>query len=431
MFTLCKALPDAQYGTHASGQEVFIIQRVARPMKFAAFISIIISVAVLFAACQGPAGVAGDDGADGADGGQGPQGTPGVDALTAKPGATEVIPFNNAVATPETAAVSAVTINMHDYFIGGRTPTFGATGGGPSVALAFDEAGTDLTITITRGQDDAIPNDFTSVTLTAEDEDGRHAEFPLTLRGNDPPTEVTGADLANIRLGLQTDELDMAKTVGTNWTCSSHNSCTASLEPLFEAPAADMTAGDVLTYEATSEDDSKVTVSVEGNMITLTAVATTGVTEGTTFSNDEDQAVGITIKATDAGGFSATREDLFNVLVDSPPTQENQVPHAATYALTETTLAAKTYTLMNAAELARVFKNDGGGTLDLSAPSSDSTVATATADDTNGLQIMALARGPVTITLTATEPDAGDSTYASEGVGQTVTQEITFEVVAP
>ena len=39
---------------YASGQEVFMTQRVARPMKFAAFISIIISVAVMLAACQEP-----------------------------------------------------------------------------------------------------------------------------------------------------------------------------------------------------------------------------------------------------------------------------------------------------------------------------------------------------------------------------------------
>ena len=40
-------------------------QRVARPMKFAAFISIIISVAVMLAACQGAVGPKGDKGDDG------------------------------------------------------------------------------------------------------------------------------------------------------------------------------------------------------------------------------------------------------------------------------------------------------------------------------------------------------------------------------
>ena len=37
-------------------------QRVARPMKFAAFISIIISMAVIIGACQGAVGPAGKDG---------------------------------------------------------------------------------------------------------------------------------------------------------------------------------------------------------------------------------------------------------------------------------------------------------------------------------------------------------------------------------
>ena len=36
-------------------------KRVARPMKFAAFISIIISVAVIIGACQGAAGTPGED----------------------------------------------------------------------------------------------------------------------------------------------------------------------------------------------------------------------------------------------------------------------------------------------------------------------------------------------------------------------------------
>ena len=65
-------------------------------MKFAAFISLIVSVAVLFAACAGavgpagPQGPAGKDGTDGTDGVQGPQGpkgpqgNPGDSSLVAK-----------------------------------------------------------------------------------------------------------------------------------------------------------------------------------------------------------------------------------------------------------------------------------------------------------------------------------------------------------
>ena len=61
-------------------------QRVARPMKFAAFISIIISVAVMFVACQGavgpegPKGDKGDEGDTGDAGATGPQGDPGTPA---------------------------------------------------------------------------------------------------------------------------------------------------------------------------------------------------------------------------------------------------------------------------------------------------------------------------------------------------------------
>ena len=183
--------------------------------------------------------------------------------------------------------------------------------------------GHNLTITVTRTAG-AFPQVVTAVVLTAEDDDGRYATASLTLRGNDPPTADNNEDLDDIRLGLQTDELTTARTVGTDeWTCNTSHSCTASLMGLFNAPTGD--TGDKLKYEATSGDETKVAVSVDGDMITITAMATTAETEGDMTTNGADQAVGVTIKATDAGGLSATSEDLFSVLVDSPPTLENPV----------------------------------------------------------------------------------------------------------
>ncbi len=60
-------------------------QRVARPMKFAAFISIIISVAVMFVACQGAVGPQGDKGDKGDPGAPGTPGTPGEPGVPGEP----------------------------------------------------------------------------------------------------------------------------------------------------------------------------------------------------------------------------------------------------------------------------------------------------------------------------------------------------------
>ena len=188
-------------------------------------------------------------------------------------------------------------------------------------------------------------------------------------------------------------------------------------------------AVDVLIYEATSDDTSKVVASVDDDMLTITAIATTAVTAADdTTTNGAAQAVKVTLKATDAGDLSVTHETPVSVLVDSPPTLKSPVPHAATYSL-EVNLANKMYTLMNAAELARVFEDDGG-TIDSIIPTT-SDAAIAEADTATGLVITVKARGMVTITLTATEGTGGYNLYTAGGVGQTAKQEITFEVVAP
>ena len=404
-------------------------------MKKVALFLMIVGLAVAMVACQGAVGPKGD-GADGADGAAGQSGLDGIDALGEKPGAVKVLAFNNAVATPESDAVSERTISMHDYFVGGNEPKFSATGGGTAVALAWDDAGVELTITVTR---DATSKEFpaaanlTPVELTAKDGDGRSARVDVSLRDNEPPT-ATGTPLANIRIGLQKDKLTTARDTPTGWMCTTSHSCTASLKDLFQAPDNEM--DDVLTYEATSDDTSKVAVSVDGDMLTITAIATTAVTADDTTTNVAAQAVEVTLKATDAGDLSVTHTTPVSVLVDSPPTLKNVVPFAATYALTKDTLGEAKYTLVNAAELGRVFEDDGVAvavtSTSILATTSDDAIATAEADATDGFVITVKARGMVTITLTATEGDGGDdNNYETGGVGQTAKQEITFEVVAP
>ena len=104
-------------------------QRVARPMKFAAFISIIVSVAVMFVACQGAVGPKGDpgadgkdgaDGADGATGPQGPQGLPGAAALTVRQGVNLTVSINDGKDQQGAAIVgsTAATRDMSSFFRG-------------------------------------------------------------------------------------------------------------------------------------------------------------------------------------------------------------------------------------------------------------------------------------------------------------------------
>jgi hypothetical protein len=110
-------------------------------MKFAAFISIIISVAVMFAACQGavgPKGPKGDDGADGAPGAPGTSGNDGLPGTAALQARSNVDPtllnddelvddegreVDNVATTPADDETKTLTVDLSTYFIGG-TPDF-------------------------------------------------------------------------------------------------------------------------------------------------------------------------------------------------------------------------------------------------------------------------------------------------------------------
>ena len=110
---------------YASGQEVFMTQRVARPMKFAAFISIIISVAVMFAACQGAVGTPGDTGPQGPKGDPGDTGDPGqsgTSALTPLPDPPAIM-INDSKEDGQTSVGSVPAgLSASSYFRGGKLP---------------------------------------------------------------------------------------------------------------------------------------------------------------------------------------------------------------------------------------------------------------------------------------------------------------------
>ena len=98
-------------------------QRVARPMKFAAFISIIISMAVIFAACQGAVGPKGDPGDPGDPGAAGTPGTQGPAGITpiAMTGTTPAPILLNERADG-TLGAGVATVDVTGYFVGGKEP---------------------------------------------------------------------------------------------------------------------------------------------------------------------------------------------------------------------------------------------------------------------------------------------------------------------
>ena len=140
--------------------------------------------------------------------------------------------------------------------------------------------------------------------------------------------------------------------------------------------------GDTLTYTATSGDTAKVTVSVSGADITLTAVAGGTVT--------------VIVQATDPEGAFA-KQDI-TVHVDTPaaaPVVSRNVPDFDLLLEgggTTLTINGDTH-----------FSDANGDTLTYTASSSDTTVATVNVSNSD-IILTKVAAGTATITITATDP---------------------------
>ncbi|MDE0027689.1 MAG: hypothetical protein OXP69_25020 [Spirochaetaceae bacterium] len=422
-------------------------QRVARPMKFAAFISLIVSVAVLFAACagavgppgpQGPQGPKGDDGTDGmpgTTGPTGPTGSPGIDAL--QPISGPALNFNNEVG--DTAAVTELTVDMLDYFTGGNN-TMVVPGDAPTGASATVEEGTSmLTVTIARTGNNAFTDSTTAgewreLKLMASDQDGRKAEYTLMLRTNAPPTLASGADLDAIRIGTSMDEYpdtdddgaSNPRTTGTpEYTCPMYYKCSVSLATLFDD--ADVTAlRETLAYSVESDSTAVVASVDKSGNLAIQGMSSTG----------SDPAT-LTIMVEDAGGLSPTGDPkTVDVHVDAAPTIAKTIPFATSYSLGENR-AAKVYVLLNANEVADLFSDPEGATP--IAPSFDADdadiaeLSISTESATQGALILTVKQateGEMTsVTVIGTEPIAGVSDATAAGIGQMVKQKASFVVV--
>ena len=416
-------------------------------MKFAAFISLIVSVAVLFAACAGavgppgpagPQGPKGDDGTDGMPGTTGPTGPTGSDGIDAlQPISGPALIFNNEVG--DTAAVTELTIDMLDYFTGGNN-TMVVPGDAPSGASATVEEGTSmLTVTIARTGNNAFADSTTAgewqeLKLMASDQDGRKAEYTLMLRTNAAPTLATPV-LEAIRIGTSMDEYpdtdddgdsNPRTTTGTpQYTCPMYYKCSVSLATLFED--ADLTAErETLVYSVESDSTAVVASVDKSGNLTIQGMSSTG----------SDPAT-LTIMVEDAGGLSPTGDPkTVDVHVDAAPTIAKTIPFATSYSLGENR-ATKVYVLLNANEVADLFSDPEGATPIAPSYDADDTdiaeLSISTETATQGSLILTVKQateGEMTsVTIIGTEPTAGVSDATAAGIGQMVKQKASFVVV--
>ena len=336
-------------------------QRVARPMKFAAFISIIISVAVLFVACQGavgpegPQGPAGKDGADGADGTDGTDGTdgadgiPGISALQALPVASVDPVLINDVKEDGRDVVGdpPTTLNASAYFRGGKAPiTFTAA------RVDGRDDGTDLTdadnihfnlkvdkdtgaITIEALETPAANTDEAPVwyevgdsfQITAKDADGFTADSAeIWVKRNRAPLK-TGDLTGSTFLSGNADTAGDADVVGNQpaMALDTNNKEVKATEDACDdlntacVPAAEMLTlftqvdGDDLTYIARSNYPSNVSVEVDSTGKLIITGHQPLLKDGAVVN------VPIFFKAVDGNGMESEEHEAF-IRVDPMPT---------------------------------------------------------------------------------------------------------------
>ena len=416
--------------------------RVARPMKFAAFISIIISVAVLFVACQGavgpegdkgdtgptgPTGPPGDTGDTGAQGPQGPQGEPGFTPLQLK----GVGPFVLISDKADDSVGEAETIDISNFYRGGEEPltlatpvaqnaqTTGGTDASDDIEVKLD--GTMLTLTPVTTGTAGTRYDINVFNVKITDADGAHVDLIIRSRQNRTPTVPTA------------EETDVVGTMEPEEAPEMTAACPAANECLVTLAFADADAAageDKLTFTATSADTSKVdVVKVEtADDGVMARVFLKGIESTWVDDNDDTQdgnqpghkMVKVTITAMDEDGQGAVistgdnegdpGEGVINVSVDGAPSAK-MIPGGTI------SQSSSTYVIENVTGFFTNPENAGDTpeTLTFTAESSDETVATvgfgAAGDQASGTRLVVArnAPGSATITVIATESGGGDA----------------------
>ena len=402
-------------------------QRVARPMKFAAFISIIISVAVMFAACAGPAGTPGADGADGAagaDGAQGQQGDPAPLPLTGRIGPV-LLDSLNAGDDENEATEFVIDLVADGYFNGGEGPyEFKPTGTIPAgVTAEIDDDTNMLKLKLASAAtptEEAYMTGFT-VMVSATDANDETAESSVTVKPNTAPQTADQVNASNgalqspndsYTIGTMAGELDDQdlSAEGTQGReqgvaeCFMFNECEVSL---FQDH------GDFDIDVTSDADGVKFSWSAEDGKLTLTGL------ESTWDADDEAfDPVEVTVEAEDEDGLSF--ELTFMLNVNSPPTLSKLADGIATDV--EFELGTSDNSLINQDGAAALFDDLEDTVVVATFASSNDSIITVDAD--NGT-VVPVSRGSTTITVTGTTGMQGSNTG---GLGQSAEIEYSITV---
>ena len=413
--------------------------RVARPMKFAAFISIIISLVVLFAACEagapGKAGNKGDKGDKGDPGTPGTAGTPGANAFQARTNVDAVLlsmdelvdddgrMVDNEEDTDVENVTKKFTIDPGNYFAGGAGDNTYEIGAFSSIDVVTVEVNDDnmieYTITLPTGGftgDEPFATGY-SATLTGTDANGVSQDASVTIKINRAPTIASGAtdgvvNSNNVLVlgtmdGDREDALDLREDV--------HMECTKISECVLDAFNDD---GDLeisvtgMTQQGKSVSGLVGYTKTDSGAISLMGMASTAI-EGT------QESVTVTLEAVDEKGLKAEAKVL--VRVDAAP---KVTTLGQSYAGSSHDVDGSLAVTTNAAGW---FEDDDATTLNYSGESGDMNIATidglgneGALPSGNGVTIAAVALGQsTTITITATE---------SGGLGQSVSVEFTVNI---
>ena len=408
-------------------------QRVARPMKFAAFISIIVSLAVIIGACQGAVGPKGDTGATGATGPAGTDGTQGPAGPTGEPGYTPLqikgaAPFIIISDKANAALGDAETIDLSNNFRSSQDVTAKVATTG-RVGDDFTATVDGLMLTLKAVADaDGSAYAINTIPVMLTDEDGATVTLNVRARRNRAPTQPVAA-ISNQVVGTQVPNEAPAMTAA----CPAANECMITLT-FADDDAAD--GEDKLKFVGTSADTSKVEVvevktAADGVMaqVVLKGIASTWVadtrtdtTTGTPTPGHKRVKISVTGKDADdmvalVGGTGTDADDagegVINIAVDGAPVG-SPIPDGTV------SQANATYEVANVAPF---FKDPESETLEYTVMVEDAKVASADFDNADATKLIVTrnAMGSTMVTVTATEASGGTEPHQSTKVSFMVT----------